>query len=77
MFEMYSSNRIAGSRRFAFPETGVASVVAEHPNGRRIEIGIIGCEGMTGSAVVLGSDRTPHTTYIQVAVAFPKLNIGG
>jgi CRP-like cAMP-binding protein len=50
-----------------FPETGIASVIAEHPGGRRIEIGLIGCEGMTGSAVVLGTDRTPHVTYIQVA----------
>ena len=50
-----------------FPETGIASVVAEHPDGRRIEIGIIGCEGMTGSAVVLGGDRSPHASYIQVA----------
>jgi len=50
-----------------FPETGIASVVAEHPNGRSIEIGLVGCEGMTGSAVVLGSDRTPHATYMQVA----------
>lgn len=61
-----------------FPEAGIASVVAEHANGRRIEIGLIGCEGMTGSAVVLGSDRTPHATYIQVAgagyrLAVPKL----
>jgi CRP-like cAMP-binding protein len=50
-----------------FPETGLTSVVAEHPNGRRVEIGIIGCEGMTGSAVVLGGDRTPHASYVQVA----------
>jgi CRP-like cAMP-binding protein len=50
-----------------FPETGIASVVAMHPAGRRIEIGIIGCEGMTGMAVVLGGNRSPHSTYIQVA----------
>jgi len=50
-----------------FPVTGIASVVAEHPGGRRIEIGIVGCEGVTGSAVVLGSERTPHHTYMQVA----------
>jgi CRP-like cAMP-binding protein len=61
-----------------FPVTGIASVVAEHPGGRRIEIGIVGCEGVTGSAVVLGSDRTPHHTYMQVAgeghrLAVPKL----
>jgi CRP-like cAMP-binding protein len=53
--------------RVYFPQTGIASVVALHGEGRRIEIGIIGCEGMTGSAVVLGSDRSPHSSYIQVA----------
>jgi len=50
-----------------FPATAIVSVVAEHPNGRRIEIGIIGCEGMTGSSLLLGSNRTPHAAYIQVA----------
>jgi len=50
-----------------FPVTGIVSVVAEHPKGRRIEIGLVGCEGVTGSAVILGSDSTPHATYIQVA----------
>src|ERR1041384_2607333 len=50
-----------------FPVTGIASVVAEHPNGRRIEIGLVGCEGVTGSAVVLGGNSTPHETYVQVA----------
>lgn len=53
--------------RVYFPETGIASVVAVHPDGRRIEIGIVGCEGMTGSAVVLGGDRSPHSSYVQVA----------
>jgi CRP-like cAMP-binding protein len=50
-----------------FLESGIASVVAQHPDGRRVEIGIIGREGMSGSAVVLGSDRSPHATFIQAA----------
>ena len=50
-----------------FPESGVASVVAQHRDGRRIEIGIVGCEGMSGTTVVLGNDRSPHSTYMQVA----------
>ena len=52
-----------------FPDTGIASVVALHPNGNRVEIGIIGCEGMTGLAVLLGGERSPHETYMQVAGA--------
>lgn len=58
-----------------FPTAGVASVVAEHPNGRRIEIGLIGNEGMSGTAVVLGSDRSPHATYIQMAGAGYRLSV--
>jgi CRP-like cAMP-binding protein len=50
-----------------FMETGIASVVAGHKNETRIEVGLIGCEGMTGTSVVLGDDRSPHFTYMQVA----------
>ena len=31
------------------------------------EVGLIGREGMSGIAVVLGGDQSPHSTYIQVA----------
>ena len=49
-----------------FPSTGIASVVAKQ-NGTDAEIGIIGCEGMSGSAVVLGNERSTNATYVQVA----------
>jgi CRP-like cAMP-binding protein len=49
-----------------FFETGIASVVAIHSE-TRVEVGLIGCEGMSGTAVVLGGDRSPHYTYVQVA----------
>ena len=50
-----------------FIESGFASVVANGTNKPSIEVGIIGREGMTGLAVVLGHDRAQHATYIQVA----------
>lgn len=50
-----------------FMSAGIASVVAEHANGTRAEIGIVGREGMTGSAILLGNDRSPHSTYMQAA----------
>ena len=50
-----------------FPESGIASVVAVQEKGTQVEVGLIGREGMTGQAVVLGNHRTPHATYIQVA----------
>jgi CRP-like cAMP-binding protein len=49
-----------------FMERGVASVVAVHRGGVHVEIGIVGCEGMTGCPIVMGNDRSPHLTYIQV-----------
>ena len=49
-----------------FIERGFASVVA-NGTGRSIEVGIIGREGMTGLSVVMGTDRSPHETYMQAA----------
>src|SRR5436190_1255708 len=50
-----------------FIESGFASVVANGTDKPSIEVGIIGREGMTGLAVVLGNERAQHATYIQVA----------
>jgi len=49
-----------------FPDRGIASVVAEQPKGAKAEIGIIGCEGMTGTAIVLGNEQSANATYVQV-----------
>jgi CRP-like cAMP-binding protein len=35
--------------------------------GYSIEVGLIGREGMTGQAIVMGADRTLHETFIQNA----------
>jgi CRP-like cAMP-binding protein len=50
-----------------FMETGIASVVAVQSDETRVEVGLIGREGMSGMAVVLGGNQSPHATYIQVA----------
>jgi CRP-like cAMP-binding protein len=50
-----------------FMEAGIASVVAVQPDESRAEVGLIGREGMSGIAVVLGGDQSPHATYMQVA----------
>ena len=49
-----------------FLDSGVASVVARVGTGREIEVGLIGLEGMTGTAVVMGNHRATNMTYIQV-----------
>jgi CRP-like cAMP-binding protein len=50
-----------------FMETGIASVVAVRPDATKVEVGLIGREGMSGIPVILGGDRSPHSTYMQVA----------
>ena len=50
-----------------FPETGFASVVAIQRDGKEVEVGLIGREGMTGLPIVLGNHRSPHATYMQAS----------
>lgn len=50
-----------------FMDAGIASVVAVQADETQIEVGLVGCEGMTGTAVVLGGTQSPNSTYIQVA----------
>lgn len=50
-----------------FPDSGFASVVANGESSRQVEVGLIGREGMTGVALLMGADRTPNETYIQMA----------
>jgi CRP-like cAMP-binding protein len=47
-----------------FPERGIASIVADTREGR-FEVGMVGSEGLVGSPIVLGVDRTPHTCMVQ------------
>lgn len=47
-----------------FLEHGIISALADTSQGR-IEVGLIGREGMVGVPVVLGADRSPHTFLVQ------------
>lgn len=49
-----------------FPENGVVSVVADMPESGTTEVGIFGRDGVTATCLLLGSDRTPHQSYMQV-----------
>src|SRR4029078_8357011 len=50
-----------------FIDHGIASIVAGKGNHRRrIEVRLVGFEGMTGVAVVLGNDRSPNENFMQV-----------
>ena len=45
-----------------FPEDGIASVVAT-ASGKETEVGLVGFEGMTGGALVMGADYAAHECY--------------
>lgn len=48
-----------------FPSSGLASIVANAGRDRRVEAGVFGREGMSGTAVVMGGDRSPHECFMQ------------
>ncbi|RWY68572.1 Crp/Fnr family transcriptional regulator [Rhizobium leguminosarum] len=50
-----------------FIESGLASMVAESAEGRSLEVRHIGREGIAGYPVILGVDRTPNKTFMQVS----------
>ncbi len=57
-----------------FPEGGLSSNLAVTGDGRRVEVGCFGREGMVSTATVLGSDRAAHELLVQVGG--PWLRIG-
>jgi CRP-like cAMP-binding protein len=58
-----------------FPLSGICSVLAAAGDDR-IEVGIIGRDGMTGVSVVLGADTSPHECFVQVAGEALRLAVG-
>ena len=60
-----------------FVEEGIVSLVADTVEGR-IEIGVVGYEGLCGAPLVLGVDRTPHIALVQsdlVALRLPAADL--
>ena len=49
-----------------FLEQGVASVVAVDAEDHRIEVGVIGYEGIIGVPLIMGDTRAQHSAYIQI-----------
>ena len=52
-----------------FPQSGIASVIAESSEDHRVETGVIGYEGMTGTGIVMGDVRAAQTIVMQIAGA--------
>lgn len=57
-----------------FPDSGFASVVANGVKDRCVEVGLIGREGVTGLAVIMGTDRSPNDTFMQAAGAGQRIS---
>ncbi len=57
-----------------FPDTGFISVVAANGPRHRLEIGMVGPEGMTGIAVLLGDDRSANESYTQAITTGRRLS---
>ena len=49
-----------------FPEGGIASIVSVMARSGRTETGIFGREGVSATCLLLGTDRSPHETFMQV-----------
>ena len=57
-----------------FINYGLASIIAFNSH-KRIEVGLIGCEGFTGIPIVLDNDRSPNETFIQVAGDATRISV--
>ena len=54
-------------RHLFFPETGFVSVTT-NGSSNKVEVGLIGREGLVGAApVILGSDTTPYVHFVQAS----------
>jgi CRP-like cAMP-binding protein len=63
----YLEHRNRKIEHIYFIEDGIASVVAHGAHRGDVEVGLIGHEGVSGLAVILGTDRSPNDTFMQVA----------
>jgi CRP-like cAMP-binding protein len=59
-------------RHVYFPESGIISVVVKSGE-HRIEAGLIGREGMSGTAVALADHRSPNEAYVQMQGAAQRI----
>lgn len=61
-----------------FPVSGLVSVVGTSGDEQRIEVGMVGYEGMSGLALVLGHDRSSNETVVQAdgeAIRLPRASL--
>jgi CRP-like cAMP-binding protein len=52
-----------------FLEAGIASVTSSVPHAPPVEVGIVGREGIVNLPILMGSDRSPAETFMQIGGA--------
>lgn len=57
-----------------FPQGGIASVTSQG-DPMKVEIGVIGREGLVGVPVLLGADSSPVSTFVQMPGSFLRLPV--
>jgi CRP-like cAMP-binding protein len=59
-----------------FPESGMVSVVSVMDDGRSIEVGTVGREGIVGGVLLMGTDRVPYRIFTQIAGRAQRIDAG-
>jgi len=50
-----------------FPNRGLVSLVVAMKEGKTVEVGVVGNEGLVGTPAAVGLDRSPHRAVVQIA----------
>lgn len=50
-----------------FPDSGVISLIAQSKDDETLEVGVVGCDGMVGVALIPGVNMLPYDAIVQVA----------
>lgn len=50
-----------------FPNSGLVSLVVAMKEGKTVEVGVVGNEGLVGTAATVGLNRSPHRAVVQIA----------
>jgi CRP-like cAMP-binding protein len=58
-----------------FVNTGIVSLVANMQDGRSVEVGLVGNDGMVGLSVVLGDDISPNQAIVQIADGAMRMGV--
>ena len=50
-----------------FPNRGLVSMVVAMKEGKTVEVGVVGNEGLVGTPAIVGMNRSPHRAVVQIA----------